>query len=315
MLDRRLAIVLGVALVVAIGSGFTVLQLLQAAQADTRPSTITVLVASASFPEGHRLRAGDVEPREMPTAAIPADVFTSVDSIVGRVTRVPVFRGETMVLGRLAPSGSGSGLEVRITPGKRAMAVRIDDVAGLAGLIQPDSRVDVVVTVGDGVDAPPHSRVIMHNMRVLSVGAETERAAATPSDGAPIAQAAALASTATLEVTPSEAEQLALATNQGRIQLVLRGFGDPETVATSGASIGDMLPEFAAALKAQRAATMPTYAMPTMPTMPTLPNLSTTPVATIRAAPRPDSTVVRVFRGDQATEQRFARPDSTDGVR
>lgn len=301
--------VLGVALVVAIGSGFAVLQLLQAAEADARPSTITVLVASASFPEGHRLSANDVEPREMPVAAVPAEAFTSVDSVVGRVTRVPVFRGETMVLGRLAPSGSGAGLEVRITPGKRAMAVRIDDVAGLAGLVQPDSRVDVLVTVGDGMDAPPHSRVIMHNMRVLSVGAETERASATPSDGAPIAQAAALASTATLEVTPSEAEQLALATNQGRIQLVLRGFGDPEMVETTGASIGDMLPEFAAALEAQRATSLSSYAPPVPPTV------SAAPVAAVSAAPRKDSTVVRVFRGDQTTEQRFARRDTTDGAR
>jgi pilus assembly protein CpaB len=315
MLDRRLAIVLGVALVVAMGSGLAVLQLLQAAQAEARPSTITVLVASASFPEGHRLSADDVEPREMPVAAVPADVFTTVDSIVGRVTRVPVFRGETLVLGRLAPSGSGAGLEVRITPGKRAMAVRIDDVAGLAGLVQPDSRVDVVVTVGDGIDAPPHSRVIMHNMRVLSVGAETERASASSSDAGPVTQAAALASTATLEVTPSEAEQLALATNQGRIQLVLRGFGDPETVITPGASIGDMLPEFAAALKAQRTASMPSYAAPALPAMPTLPTLGSAPVAASSAAPRADSTIVRVFRGDQTTEQRFARRDSTDGVR
>lgn len=312
MLDRRLAIVLGVALVVALGSGAAVLQLLQAAETDARPSTRTVLVASASFPEGHRLSAGDVEPREMPVAAVPADVFTSIDSIVGRVTRVPVFRGETMVLGRLAPSGSGAGLEVRITPGKRAMAVRIDDVAGLAGLVQPDSRVDVVLTVGDGVDAPPHSRMIMHNMRVLSVGAETERASATTNDEAPVAQASALASTATLEVTPSEAEQLALATNQGRIQLVLRGFGDPETVVTSGASIGDMLPEFAEALRAQRAASMPSYATPALPAMP---RVSAAPVATAGATPRSDSTVVRVFRGDQATEQRFARRDSSDGAR
>jgi len=315
MFDRRLAIVLGVALVVATGSGVTVLQLLQAAQADARPSTITVLVAGATFPEGHRLSAGDVELREMPAAAVPADIFTHVDSIVGRITRVPVFRGETMVLGRLAPSGSGTGLEVRITPGKRAMAVRIDDVAGLAGLVQPDSRVDVVVTVGDGLDAPPHSRVIMHNMRVLSVGAETERASATPRDGPPVTQAAALASTATLEVTPSEAEQLALATNQGRIQLVLRGFGDPETVVTSGASIGDMLPEFAAALKAQRTVSMPSYAMPAMPTTPVLPSPSGAPIAATSAAPRIDSSVVRVFRGDQTTEQRFARRDSTEEPR
>jgi pilus assembly protein CpaB len=185
------------------------------------------------------------------------------------------------------------------------MAVRIDDVAGLAGLVQPDSRVDVLVTVGDGADAPPHSRVIMHNMRVLSVGAETERASGLPRDDEPVTQAAALASTATLEVTPAEAERLALATNQGRIQLVLRGFGDPETVATPGASIGDMLPEFAAAVARQRAASRQAFAAPVA-----APQVAA-PVTATLAAPRRDSAVVRVFRGDQSTEQRFARRDTT----
>jgi len=133
-----------------------------------------------------------------------------------------------------------------------------------------------------------------------------------------VAQAAALASTATLEVTPSEAERLALATNQGRIQLVLRGFGDPETVTTTGASMSDMLPEFAAAVRAQRAAaTRSTPSMPSMPSMPAaiMPSLLTAPVAATNATPRVDSTVVRVFRGDQTTEQRFARRDSSEGVR
>lgn len=313
MLDRRLALVLGVALVVAGGSGVAVLKLLQGAQADARTTTVPVLVATADFPEGHRLAAADVELRDMPISAVPADVFTSIDSVVGRVTRVPVFRGETMVLGRVAPAGAGTGLEVRIAPGKRAMAVRIDDVAGLAGLVQPDSRVDVVVTVGDGMDTPAHARVIMHNMRVLSVGAETERASDAPRDGEPVMQAAALASTATLEVTPAEAERLALATNQGRIQLVLRGFGDPETVTTTGASMGDMLPEFAKAARSQRRASASSYAPP-VAAAPRVEPVAATTAAAI-TAPRRDSAMVRVFRGDQTSEQRFARRDSLDGVR
>jgi pilus assembly protein CpaB len=82
-------------------------------------------------------------------ASVPAGAYAVADSVVGRVTRIPVFKGEALVPGRLAPPGTGPGLEVKITPGKRAMAVKINDVTGIAGLIQPNSRVDVLVTLKD----------------------------------------------------------------------------------------------------------------------------------------------------------------------
>ena len=63
------------------------------------------------------------------------------------MARVPVFTGEAIVPGRLARAGTAPGLEARITPGMRAMSVRINDVAGMSGLVQPNSRVDVLVSL------------------------------------------------------------------------------------------------------------------------------------------------------------------------
>lgn len=310
MLDRRLSLVLGIAVVVATVSGFTVLHLLQAAQAEARPAMAMLLVARTNVPEGHRLTTDDVELREVPAASVPNDAFSAPDAIIGRITRVAVFAGEAIVSGRLAPDGASAGLAVRIGAGKRAMAVKLDDESGQAGLIQPDSRVDVLVTVGDAYGGPPVSRVIMQNMRVLAVGAPQ-------SSESPVA---AIASTVTLEVTPSQAERLAVAANQGRLQLMLRGFGESDSTRTSGASLGDMLPEVAAAIAAARSAQAPPVMItPSAPAMTT--STTNAPTAAAADAPAiavPDSNVVRVYRGDKATEQRFARKDSTksnDGAR
>jgi pilus assembly protein CpaB len=67
---------------------------------------------------------------QWPVTTIPAGAFGQPDSVAGRVTRVAVFKGEVIVPGRLAPEGTGPGIEVKIAPGKRAMAVPINDVSG-----------------------------------------------------------------------------------------------------------------------------------------------------------------------------------------
>jgi hypothetical protein len=115
--------------------------------------------------------------------------------------------------------------EIEITPGKRAVSFRVNDVSGIAGLIQPNSRVDIVVVLDSGAEQGRVAKVLMENMRILAMNAVSQRS----EDGRPIN-----AAVATVEVTPSEGEQLAVAMRQGQIQLMLRGNGDPESVTTRG---------------------------------------------------------------------------------
>jgi pilus assembly protein CpaB len=243
---------------------------------------------------------------DVPLAGVVPGAFRSADSVVGRVTRIPVFTGEALVPGRLAPVGSGAGLEVKITPGKRAMAVRINDVVGLSGLIQPNSRVDVLVTLkDDGTGQKQRAKLFMSNMRVLSVGANIERGP----DGRPLNEA-----TAALEVTPTEAEQLAIATSMGQIQLVLRGYGDPDTVTTRGASLSDISLGRSVVVEAPAPAPErhpePRRAAPAPRPAPVAP----APVVVQQAPPRPrlpDSSVIQIYRGPQVSQQRIEKKDST----
>jgi pilus assembly protein CpaB len=146
-------------------------------------------------------------------------VYGSVDSVANRVTRVPIFKGEALVPGRLAPEGTAAGHEVKITPGKRAFGIRVGGGSDIADIIQPNSRVDVMVIIEPG---QPNriAKLFMQNMRVLAIGTVAQRGV----DGR-----VTDAVVATLEVTPEEAERLAIATTEGEIRLVVRGYDNSET--------------------------------------------------------------------------------------
>jgi pilus assembly protein CpaB len=282
---------------------------LQATRLGSRVATQGIVVATREIPEGGVIDRAAVTTTHWPAASVPVGAFTAIDSVVGRITRVAVFSGDPIVPARLAPAGSGPGLEVKIAPGKRAMAVRINDVAGISGLIQPNSRVDVLVTLRtDALSQRQVAKVFMENMRVLSVGRHMER----DGDGEPID-----ATTATLEVAPDEAERLAVAMNQGSIQLVLRGYGDPSNVATSGASSTDVLAQLRNARTAQlppsdvrrrgrRAAPRPA---PVPPAAAVQSALAVVPTPAMTPA-RPDSSVVRVYRGNELVVKKFEKTDS-----
>jgi pilus assembly protein CpaB len=289
---------------------------LQATRLGPRISMQRIVVAVREIPEGAMIDRQAVTTTDWPAATVPAGAFTTIDSVVGRITRVAVFNGDPIVPARLAPAGSGPGLEVKIAPGKRAMGVRINDVAGISGLLQPNSRVDVLVTLRtDALSQRQVAKVFMENMRVLSVGRHMER----DGDGEPID-----ATTATLEVTPDEAERLAVAMNQGSIQLVLRGYGDPSSVATSGASSTDVLAQLRNARTAQLPASdvRPRTGAPRAAPRPARPRpAGPDPVAAIQSAlaatpppamtpARPDSSVVRVYRGNELVVKKFEKTDS-----
>jgi pilus assembly protein CpaB len=299
MAERRYTVVFGVAVLVAAAATFGVWRVLQSAEARNRVATVSVVVALRDIPEGSEIDRGMLSTSTWPAQSMPAGAFTRVDSVAGRVTRVPVFKGEAIVPGRLAPLGTGPGLEVKISPGKRAMAVRINDVAGISGLIQPNSRVDVLVTMRDDGSRGQISKLFMENMRVLSVGTQVQRGLdGLPADG----------KIATLEVTPIEAERLAVAMGQGTIQLVLRGYGDPDSINTGGASSTDVL----AALRDAPVVSAPVARAPVRrPSTPVQPKVDTVVVAPPPAPARPDTNTVNIFRGNERTTQKFQK-DSTN---
>ena len=303
MAAKRYSLIFYGAIVVALVSTFAVYRVLETMKANTRVLTGPVVVAQQDMAEGSPVDRMAVVVAQWPVHTIPAGAFTSIDSVAGRVTRVNVFKGEVLVPGRLAPDGTGPGLAVMIPPGKRAVSFRINDVSGIAGLIQPNSRVDIVVVMDGGAEKGRMAKVFLENMRVLAIGSDPQGS----EDGRPIN-----GTVATVEATPNEGERLALVTTQGQIQLMLRGYGDPDSTKTRGATTAQIVQGLNGA---PTVSTEPQRAEPRRVTpvrreiAPPPPPM--TPTAT---KPKLDSSTVTLIRGQQVSKQTFTadsgKPDS-----
>jgi pilus assembly protein CpaB len=319
MAQRRYSLILVAALAVAAAATFVVNRALNAARTENEIQMQPIIVAAEDVPEGASLTRESLREENWPSTTVPDGAFSSIDSAMGRVARVPIYVGEPIIPGRLAPVGTGPGLQAKVTPGKRAMAVKIDDVAGLSGLIQPNSRVDVLVTIRAAQDQSSQvAKLFMENMRVLAVGTVVT----SGPDNRPIN-----ATTATLEVIPEEAERLALAMREGSIQLVLRGFGDPSAIRTPGARTTDVLAQLRSGqpvITDQKAAPARTPVRRRV-IPPPKPDTEPTPVAApapvvappppppvvVEPPPKPDSHTVNIYRGEKVTTQKFVKPDTT----
>jgi pilus assembly protein CpaB len=307
MAERRYTLIFAAALATAGAATFGIYRVLEATKLQNKIVTRPVVVALQDVPEGGAIERTSVTVAQWPIGTAPAGAYSVADSVVGRVARVAVFKGEVIVPGRLAPDGTGPGLQVKISPGKRAAAVRIDDVAGLNGLIQPNSRVDILVTTHDA-NNQQISKLFMSNMRVLSIGTAVQ----TTADNRPIS-----APTAAIEVTPEEAEQLAIAQREGTIQLVLRGYGDPDSIKTNGAKTSDVLSQLRTGQSVKRdeverrpSSTRRTTPAPQAPVQ-QAPVVAPPVVQPEAPKPKaPDSLTVQIFKGEKQDQKKFAKPDS-----
>jgi pilus assembly protein CpaB len=177
------------------------------------------------------IKKGVIKTTPWPKSSIPAGAFSSPQQVIGKVNRVKILANEPILESRLA--GEGAGLTVRLEAGKRALAIRVDEIIGVSGFIVPDDRVDVILTTTPmgGNQETKVSKIVLQNKLVLSVAQSTEQ-----KDGKP-----QLARSITLEVTPQEAEKLSLASQEGPIVLALRGLGDDAEAKTIGSNKRDLL--------------------------------------------------------------------------
>jgi pilus assembly protein CpaB len=170
-------------------------------------------------------------------ASLPDGYFSDPASLAGRVLTSPVKANEPIFETKLAPTSvKTGGIAAVITPKKRAVAIRVDKTIGVSGFIHPGNRVDILVTLSTGKTPIALTKTILENILVLAAGPETETKGKEekPSNVDVI----------TIEVTPEEAEKVALAASEGRLQLALRNFSDTEDVITKGTTIPTLLASY-----------------------------------------------------------------------
>jgi pilus assembly protein CpaB len=302
-MNRRLISVLVFALVVASLTSYVLYRLIlvrvQSQGQGRTVATNRLVVAKHDIQVGSFISDSDLDEVAW-GAPIPEEALKTRQDIVGRGVVATVYQNEPFLQGRLAPRGAGAGLAATIPVGMRAVALRVNEVVGLAGFVVPGMRVDVLMA-GNAPSAEQARfgtlcRTILQNIEVLSAGQKLDKT----NDGKPES-----AQVVNLLVTPTQAEILNLAMSETKVQLVLRNPLDNKDQTPPGTSIAGLFgvpghapipiasstPSFRPPAAHSVAQTAPTSAQPSAPP------------ALQREVAR-----VEVFRGVKKSEETFDLP-------
>ena len=236
MRNKRLIIALLAAITFGLIAAVSVKQYLLSAQAFNR--TNEVVVAKVAIPVGSRIIAEQLTTAQFPADVTPEGAISKIDAnLIDRVVITPISPRDPITEAKLAPVGSLGGLSSVIPEGYRAMTVKVDDVVGVSGFIMPGTLVDVVVVI-----QPPKgtaneemiSKIVLQNIKVLASGQNIDK----PKNDREVERSI---KAVTLQVTPEQAEKLALAGSEGKLQLMMRNSVDQADEQTSGANKRSLL--------------------------------------------------------------------------
>jgi len=226
-MKRESLIALGVSLVLGVLAVYLANIFLSRSEVQTEAviaGTTKVAVAAVPLDYGVEVTAEKIRFVAFPTASLPAGSYRTIGDLLPagkrRVALRPMQPNELILSSKISGEGQGASIASLLPDGKRAAAIRLNDVSGVAGFIQPNDAVDVLVTrqAGDGAQSRQLTDVLLQNIRVIAIDQNAKNADGTP----------AIAKTATLEIDPLDAQKLALAQQVGALSLVLRKPGEEQ---------------------------------------------------------------------------------------
>jgi pilus assembly protein CpaB len=234
-MDRRFLTVLGVSLVFALVVSSVFYQMTARSSGGTRKVETTdmrdLVVTTRPLNVGGQVKPAAVKITKIASSAFPKGAYSKVEEVLDRAVISNILLEEPIVEGRLAPKGSGLGLAPTIPPGMRAVTVRVNDVAGVAGFVLPGMHVDVLVTGRPPTSDGDITSTCLQNVTVLAAAQTLQADGRGQAINAP---------TVTLLATPEQAETLTLANSDGHIQLILRNSSDQEVAKTTGRNISEL---------------------------------------------------------------------------
>lgn len=259
-MNPRIILLIGAALVVAVGAAFLARFYLQSSQPETpelvaRQDTVKIVVAAVNLPMGHIIEAGNVSWQDWPSDNINSNYMQeqsyTLQGLEGGVIRYGITAGEPMTILQTVSPGERGFLAAILKPGMRAITIPVARTTGLAGFVFPGDRVDLILTqrievetlgsiIGDasgGLDDQAQeehqaSVTFLRNVRVLAVDTRTDDMAKTPQ----------LSKSVTLEVTPKMAERVTVGLRLGTISLALRSLTGPDGKKVLALSPDDEMP-------------------------------------------------------------------------
>lgn len=292
-------IILGVAILIGLAAVFlanSYLGRVERQQTTTPQGMVKVAVASVPLEFGAPITPDKVRLVDWPAGALPAGTFSSIPQLLPmnhtRVALRPMAANEPILRSKISGEGGRAAISAVLDPTKRAVAVRVSDVAGVAGFVLPGDVVDVLITrtpTNPNGSSQQITDVLLQKVRVIAIDQDASDTTDKP----------AIGKTATVEVAQVDAQKLALAQQVGQLSLALvnpagETSATVQTVSTEdlrdGAYVGgysDNAPRYQPAPIA--------YAQPAMPRAPAKP-----------PAPNPDLTVM-VVRGTKDSSYEVGR--------
>ena len=229
----RHLVVLAVAVVTAAIASFAVYRAILQAPSQAAERHQMVVVAARPIAIGTELTAQDVKVLAWPGGSPIAGAIGDPKAVINRGLLTAVLENEPITANKVAAANEGAGLSPVIPRGMRALAVRVNDVIGVAGFVVPGSRVDLVVTMRQTKGSI--TRTAASNVQVLTAGTRQDQG--KPDDGKKPNQSTVV----TLMVTPEDAERIALAQSEGDIMLVLRNPLDTDVTTSAGVKTESLL--------------------------------------------------------------------------
>ena len=235
MLTRQSMIAIGVAVVLGLLAVMFANALLNKGEsAAYKAGTTKVAVATLPLAFGSDITADKVRFVDYPNISIPPGSFSNAAALLPqgqrRVALMPIAVNEPILASKISGAGEGASIAALLPAGMRAAAVRINDVSGVAGFVQPNDSVDVLITRQVGQNNIQVTDILLQNVRVIAIDQQAKNADGTPR----------LAKTVTLEVDPLNAQKLALAQEVGSLSLILRKPGETDNPVVETVSMEDL---------------------------------------------------------------------------
>jgi pilus assembly protein CpaB len=184
------------------------------ASAVHQPAT-HVVIAAEPLAYGAAVTSDNVTEIPWYTKLLPEGAFASKDDLLNggrRTVLYPLKQGEPVLRSKVTGPGQRASLAAVLEDGKRAVTVRVDDVRGVAGFVLPGDFVDIVM-IADELSSKrqSYSDILLEHVKVLAI----DQIASEGEEKPKVAQAV------TLEVTKEQAQKILLATNIGKLSLLL----------------------------------------------------------------------------------------------
>lgn len=209
----------------------------RATHVESPVTTSTVVTLARSLPYGHKLRRGDFKEIPWPSDAIPPGAFRSIGDLFAAhdspIAKFALSEGEVMLPAKFNLKDNQSALSLLLPEGMRAVTIKVNEVRGVGGFIQPKDRVDILMTEKNAATAkasPRRTSVLLQDILVMAIGQNVNAQNYKPT----------VANSVTVAVNLQDAQKLALAITVGHLSLALRNPLQAGTSASREISLQDL---------------------------------------------------------------------------